>query len=109
MRRVRNIVIFWIILFQLLRIGLGIDKNETTFLALDDFKPPRNSKNTVPSLKKELMLMGPTNFAGNLSHCLSRLLSHNDRGISPEDDLIPHGLIQPVDFLSFLRCYTQRH
>jgi len=103
MRRIRNIVIFWIILFQLLRIGLGVNKNETTFPALDNVKSSWNSENTVPPLKKELMLMGPTNFTGYLFHCLSRLLSHNDRGISPEDEFIPHGLIQPLNFLSLLR------
>jgi len=103
MRGIRNIVIFWIIFFQLLRIGLGVDKNETTFLALDNVKPSRNSENTIPPLKKELMLMGPANFAGNLFHCLSHLLSHNEQGISTWDDFIPHGLIQPVDFLFLLR------
>jgi len=103
MRRIRNIVIFWIIFSQLLQIGLGVDKNETTFLALDNFKPSRNSKNTVPSLKKELMLKGPTNFAGNLFQCLSHLLSRNDQRISAEDDFTPHGLIQSGDFLPLLR------
>jgi hypothetical protein len=75
MRGVGSIVIFWIIGLQGLQVRLWVDKDETASLASYNFKPARNSKYPVPSLKKKVMLMRPTYFTGNRFHCLSDLLS----------------------------------
>jgi hypothetical protein len=81
MGRFGSIVFLWIIFFQVLRLGLRVDKVETAFLALNNLKPAGNPKYPVPSLKKKLMLIGPTNFTGNCFHCLILLSSYDDQGI----------------------------
>jgi len=84
----RNIVFLRVIPFQVLRLGLRVDKNETAFLALNDLKAARNSEYPVLSFKKKAMLVGPTNFASNRFHCLNHLLPNDHTRISIHHDPI---------------------
>ena len=81
-----GIVILWVIFFQVLRLRLRVDKDETAFPALHHLEPAWNSVEPVPSLKKKAMLMRPTNFTGNRFHFLSHLFFYDNRGTPSSDD-----------------------
>lgn len=68
MQRMRSVVIFWIKFFQRLRLGLWIDKDETAFFALYNSKLTRDSKHPVPSFKKKVMFIRPTQVTSNVLH-----------------------------------------
>jgi hypothetical protein len=77
-----GIVILWIIFFQVLRLRLRVDKDETAFPALYHLKPAGNSIEPVPSLKKKAMLIRTTNFTRNRFHFLSHFFCKDHRGDS---------------------------
>lgn len=88
--------------FQRLRIGLGIDKDILTFLALDEVELTRDPKDPVPPFKKESMLIRSTDLARNRLHSLSHLFSNNDQRIPTHEDFIAQRFVQPVGFPSLL-------
>jgi hypothetical protein len=75
MRGIGGIIILWIIFFQVLRLRLRVDKDETAFPTLYHPKPAWNSIEPVPSLKKKAMLTRTTNFTRNRFHFLSHFFS----------------------------------
>jgi hypothetical protein len=77
-----GIVILWIISFQVLRLRLRVDKDETAFPALYHLKAAGNSIEPVPSLKKKAMLIRTTNFTRNRFHFLSHFFCKDHRGDS---------------------------
>jgi hypothetical protein len=54
-----------VIIFQRLPFRLRINKEEATFLALNDGKNSGKPKDAIPTLKKKTMSMRSTNFTGD--------------------------------------------
>ncbi len=87
MGRIRRIINIRIIGFQGFGIGLRVDEDQTADLAPDHVEFPTDSKDAVPTLKEELVLIRPADLARYVLH-------HSINGSKISTDADPQGLLK---------------